>query len=203
MGKATGEITSNWWNFASEFERELKQARGDYPNPGEMPFDFPFTQILIGAILSLLGLALVFPIWMIIITVKLIPGTLFLYTMFWKEYIDSSDYTQGAKIACCPCFILANLFVPLPALGFYVFSIFQGLFVSVCTGVVYFDHGSILMALQYMPMIIREYDSRSTKFLFTECLNLNWEKYSLFEVCCDSSSDGDLRQLVADLAIFR
>jgi len=202
LAKGASEITRDYWRLAGELTDELANIRGRDIGPGEVPFDLPFSKVLVGIILFFVGIIVVTPVWSVIVFVKFWAGLALLFKTYWRSFSDHSWSSDRVQYCCFPFFFLGNIFVPIPAIIFFVLSIFHGILAGIASVAVFFEFDSIVVAIKYMGYLLREYDLKTTRWLRRELLGDYGDPKSVFNCLCGPTDDQDLKYFLDDVCIF-
>jgi hypothetical protein len=132
-----------------------------------MPFDISLRQLVTSLILMALGAPFILPLWTLIAVCKFIPGLVRVWDGLRGEISDKAEKEPiGWSIGCAvPIVILFVVLAPVGSAVFLALEVLHGVGVVLAIPFVYYYQNSIWYTLWYMPMIVREFDVRTSAHL--------------------------------------
>lgn len=186
-----------------EFISDLKSTRNSKPDPGEVPVDLPFSEVLIGITMCVVGLCVIVPFWALIAVLKFLPAVLRLWGLLFQGYFEdtftSSDWRICLRCCCFPFVLIMAALVPVFALGCLVVTLIHSIGVAFYSSVVAYQTESVWNGIRWMGVVIRQYDARTNGTL-SEPHNLGryTSNPSVFDCCCTCGREDEEMQYYLD-----
>jgi len=201
-------LMEKWWKFGSEFKHELTNFKSSELAPGELPADVDFLKITAGILLLPIGWICVTPVIVLITAMKFVPSLFLLTFQYWKEAKSNFRYSKLPVIICIfPFFLAGHAFVPVVAILCLAVLWCHAVVIPFGLPIQYYVGGSLPVALQFIPAVLRHYDvatTRAFKKSFNVCDPYNGTHFSCFNYCVPIGFTNDkLRDIVETIVIFR